>query len=131
MSDSRALPKYIRQRAKSFGYALRGIIRLFRSEPHAWIHLLAATAVIALGRVLTVSAVEWCLLILAIGSVWTAEALNTAVEHTVDLLSPEFQTAAEYAKDAAAGAVLLASLTAAVVGIIVLGPPLVDWWREF
>jgi undecaprenol kinase len=64
------------------------------------------------------------ILLLAIGGVLVAETFNTAMEAFVDLLSPDYHTAAKTAKDVAAGATLLASLTAAGVGLCILGPPL-------
>ena len=65
---------------------------------------------------------EWGLLVLAIGLVWTAEALNSAVEFAVDLASPDYHELAGKAKDVAAGAVLLAALTAIAVAACVFGP---------
>ena len=65
---------------------------------------------------------EWCAVILAIVSVWTAEALNTALEFLTDLASPAFHPLAGMAKDVAAGAVLLASMGAALVGFLIFWP---------
>lgn len=110
-----------RRRLASFGYAIRGIGFLFRTQVHAWFHLAATLGVIAAGFCFSVSASEWCLIILSIGLVWTAEALNTAIEFTVDLASPEHHDLAGKAKDVAAAAVLLASVTAAIIGVIVFG----------
>jgi diacylglycerol kinase (ATP) len=67
---------------------------------------------------------EWCWIVLAIMSVWTAEALNTAFEFLADVASPEFHPLVQQAKDVAAGAVLLSAIGAAVIGLLVLGPPL-------
>ena len=127
MSNSRERRGIIKQRTAAFGYAIRGIIHLLRNEPNAWVHLVATIGVVVVGGLLGVTAVEWCLLALAIGFVWTAEAVNTAVERTVNLVSPEFDRRAGHAKDVAAGAVLLAALTAAIIGGIVLGPRLAGW----
>lgn len=114
----------IRKRIASFVCAGKGIIAL-RSEVHASVHLAATIIVIAAGFWLNVNGLEWALLILSIGLVWVAEAVNTAVECVVDLASPEHHELAGKSKDVAAGAVLLAALTAASVGIIVFGPHLV------
>ncbi len=92
-------------------------------------HLAAAIVVAAVACWLQVDAHDWLWLIAAIGSVWTAELFNTAVERVVDLASPEFHPLAKAAKDVASGAVLIAAIFSAIIGIIVLGPPL--WERCF
>jgi diacylglycerol kinase (ATP) len=55
-------------------------------------------------------------------SVWTAEALNTALEFLADAASPEFHPLVGHAKDVAAGAVLISAAGAVVIGLLVLGP---------
>lgn len=69
-----------------------------------------------------VSALEWAALAMAIALVMAAEALNTAIEHVVDLASPEWHPLARDAKDVAAAAVLICSIGAAVVGLLVFVP---------
>jgi diacylglycerol kinase len=66
-------------------------------------------------------------IVLAAGLVLSAEALNTALEATVDLASPEQHPLARVAKDVGAGAVTLAAITSVLVGLLILGPPL--WER--
>lgn len=105
----------------SFAHALRGL-RVFVSQPNARIHVVAALAVVALGWRLQVSRAEWLALVLAMGLVMAAEALNTALELVVDRASPEWHPLARDAKDAAAAAVLMASACAAVVGLLVFVP---------
>ncbi len=112
----------IRSRLRSFGFAIAGLRVMFRTQFHAWVHLTATLAVIVAALMLSVSRMDWCLLILAIGLVWIGEAANTCVELLVDLVSPEYNELAGKAKDVAAAAVLLASITAAVVGAIVFVP---------
>ncbi len=112
-------------RVRSFGHALRGIAVLLASQHNAWIHGVATLAVGALAAGLGVSLLGWCALILAMIAVWTAEALNTAFELLCDVASPEFHPLVEKAKDVASGAVLIAAIGAAAVGLLVLGPPLV------
>nr|WP_325175567.1 diacylglycerol kinase family protein [Paenibacillus sonchi] len=67
------------------------------------------------------------LLLLAITLVLAAELLNTAIEATIDLVSPEIHPLAKKAKDTAAGAVLLTAVFAAIVGIYVFYHPVMDW----
>jgi diacylglycerol kinase (ATP) len=109
-------------RLRSFVFAGRGIRTMLASQHNAWIHAAAALSVIALGVHLDISRFDWCVLVLAIMSVWTAEALNTAFEFLCDVASPEFHPLVEKAKDVAAAAVLLSAIGAAVVGLIVFAP---------
>lgn len=92
------------------------------SQHNAWLHAAASVAVVAAGAVLGVNRVEWMLLILAMVAVWTAEALNTALEFLCDVASPDFHPLVEKAKDVAAGAVLICALGAAAVGLLVFCP---------
>jgi diacylglycerol kinase (ATP) len=112
----------LRARVRSFVYAGRGISTMLASQHNAWIHAVASACVIAGGLLAGVGRLEWCALVLAIVSVWTAEALNTAFEFLCDVASPEFHPLVAKAKDVAAGAVLIAALGATLVGLFVLGP---------
>jgi diacylglycerol kinase len=110
-------------RAASFGHALRGLRVLLR-QPNARIHAVAAVVVVALGWRLQISVNEWLAVVLAVALVVAAEALNTALELVVDLVSPQWHALARDAKDVAAAAVLVCSAGAAVVGVWVFGPKL-------
>lgn len=110
------------ERFKSFRYALRGIAEVLRTQPNAWLMLLATIVVIAAGLLLHVDRLEWALLATAIILVIITETINTAIEHLTDLASPEYHPLAGQTKDAAAGAVLLAALFALIVAILVFGP---------
>lgn len=109
-------------RIHSFRYALTGVWTMLKSQHNAWIHAFMTVLVMIVGLLLGVSPGEWCWLVLAIMSVWTAEALNTAFEFLADVASPEFHPLVKQAKDVAAGAVLIAAIGAAVIGLLVLGP---------
>lgn len=109
---------------RSFGHAFRGIGDLLRTQANARIHLAATLAVIAAGIGFGLSRVEWVAIVAAIGLVWTAEGVNTAIEAVVDLISPQPHPLARRAKDVAAGAVLLAAIAAAVIGGLIFGPRL-------
>lgn len=108
----------------SFGYALRGIWLVARAERNFQIHVVAVPFVVITAYWVQCTTSEWAILCLAMGLVLVAEALNTAIELVVDLVSPEFNTLAGHAKDVAAGGVLLAAITAVVVALWILGPPL-------
>lgn len=113
---------YLGGRLRSFGYALRGLKLLLQSQHNARIHAAATVVVVAAGVLAGLTAVEWALVALAIAAVWAAEALNTALEFLVDLVSPEHHPLAGKAKDVAAGGVLAAAIGAAVVGVLVFSP---------
>jgi diacylglycerol kinase (ATP) len=125
-TDPSAKPFSTAARLRSFIYAGRGIRTMLASQHNAWVHALASLAVVALAFALSIPRIEWLALILAIVSVWTAEALNTAFEFLCDVASPDFHPLVEKAKDVAAGAVLICALGAAATGLLVLGPPLLE-----
>lgn len=123
-----------RARAASFRHALRGVADLVRSQHNARLHLAATVGVLLAGALLRVGRQEWALLALATAGVWAAEALNTAVEFLADALHPARHPLVGRAKDAGAAGVLLASAGALVVGLLVFGPPLMEWcatWNPF
>ncbi len=95
---------------------------MLKSQHNAWVHTAATGAIILAGVFFGISAGEWCWLVSAIMAVWTAEALNTAFELLADVASPEFHPLVKQAKDVAAGAVLIAAIGSAVIGLLVLGP---------
>lgn len=111
--------RLLRSRITSFADAARGIWVSLRTQRNAQIQTVAAIAVIITGVLLPFSAGEWLAVILAIGCVMSTEAMNTAVEHLADAAVPQRHPLIRNAKDAAAGAVLLASLAAVgVAGVI-------------
>src|SRR5512133_60431 len=91
-------------RLRSFRYAFAGVWTMLRSQHNAWMHAAATVAVTAAGLALRLSPGEWCWIVLAVVSVWTAEALNTAFEFLCDVASPEFPPMVKHSKDVAAGA---------------------------
>jgi len=111
-------------RLKSFVYAGRGIRTMLVSQHNAWIHAAATGAAVVAGFALRLGRFECLALVLAIVSVWTAEALNTAFEFLCDVASPEFHPLVERAKDVAAGAVLICAVGAVVTAAFVFAPHL-------
>jgi diacylglycerol kinase (ATP) len=109
-------------RLRSFKFAFAGIGTMLKSQQNAWIHAFATFFVVVSGFVLELTPAEWCWLVLAIIAVWTAEALNTAIEFLSDVTSPEFHPLVKKAKDVAAGAVLITAIGAIIIGLLVLGP---------
>ena len=117
-------------RIRSVGHALRGVALMLHTQHNAWIHWAATVLVIVAGLALQIEAAGWLWIVLAIVAVWTAEALNTALELLADVASPEFHPLVKQAKDVAAGAVLIAAPGSVMVGLLILGPPLVELvWR--
>ena len=114
----------LRKRLKSFKYAFEGIADLIISEPNAKIHLLAAIVAVSMGFYFKITIYEWCFVVFAIAFVLSAEAFNTAIEYLTNLVSPEFHPLAKKTKDVAAGAVLLAALGSAIIGLIIFLPKL-------
>jgi diacylglycerol kinase (ATP) len=117
--------EYFRKRLQSFGYAFRGVAILLRSQPNARIHLLAALIVVVLAYSLECSHTEWAILLLTIGTVFTAEAFNTALEFLTDLVSPEYHDLAGKTKDVAAAAVLFTAIIAIGVAIFIFLPKII------
>ena len=109
-------------RLRSFSYAGRGIFLTLASQHNAWIHAAATVAVVITGFYLKISRMEWGLVVLASAAVWTAEALNTAIEFLADAVTTERRPLIGDAKDVAAGAVLITALAAVIVGVLVFQP---------
>lgn len=110
------------KRAKSFTHAWRGIGVFIRTTRNAWIHFAILALAILAGIYFHISVTEWLFVVLAAGLVLVAEAFNTAIEIDIDLTSPEYHPFARDTKDVAAGAVLIASVTAALTGVIIFAP---------
>jgi diacylglycerol kinase (ATP) len=119
-----AQPGSLGRLVRSFGYAFRGVCFVLATQANARIHAGVSVVVVALGFFLGLSQLEWCAVIAAIGLVWTAEALNTVFETLIDLVSPEHHPLAGRVKDVAAGAVLCATVTSAILGAMIFIPKL-------
>lgn len=119
-----------------FVYAGRGVWHCLRCERNFRFHLTAAVYVLALATRFSLTRAEWAVLLLVIGLVLAAEAVNTAVEQAVDLASPHRSNRARVAKDVAAGAVLLCAITALAIAAALFWRPAVwsaiisDWGTQ-
>lgn len=107
---------------KSFSFATSGIMMAIKNERNLRIHLTIALIMIILGFIFSISAVEWVLLLLAIGGMISLEILNTAIERLVDLVTLDFHPLAKQAKDLAAGAVFSFAIICVIIGMIIFGP---------
>ena len=110
------------KRAKSLVHAGRGLYVFAKTTHNAWIHFVALIAVLIMGVFFHITRIEWVMVILASGLVLTAEAFNTSIEFDIDLTSPEYHPYARDTKDVAAAAVLIASVTAGLIGVLVFFP---------
>jgi len=117
---------FLQTRAHSFHNAFAGVWYVLRTQKNAWIHSIATLLVVLFAAWLNLSVRDWAVLILAIGLVWTAELINTAIEVIVDLASPHRHPLAKIGKDVGAAAVVIAAFSAAILGFLILGPPLWD-----
>jgi diacylglycerol kinase len=104
-----------------FGEAARGVKRGVRREANFFVHFFFAALVVAAAAVLQCTLMEWCLLVGCIGAVLAAELFNSALETLFHALDPETKGRTIGCLDIAAGAVLTACATAAVIGVLVLG----------
>lgn len=111
-------------RVQSLGYALAGWLYMLRHQKNTRIMSLASIVVFVVAFWLQIDNIGWAVLIVAITGVWMAEFLNAAVEAVVNLASPEFHPMAKVAKDVAAAAVLLGAVASVLIGLLILGPPL-------
>jgi diacylglycerol kinase (ATP) len=114
----------------SVNCAIEGIIHTARTQKHMRWHFLAALVLLPTVLFLRVSALEFTLLTVSICFVLFAELLNTAIEAVVDLVTPDYHPAAKIAKDVAAGAVLVASIGAAVMGYLILSKYIFPVYKE-
>ena len=120
-------------RIRSVRCATNGIWVMIATQHNAWIHAVATLIVVIAGFYFRLTRAEWCWIILAIVSVWTAEALNTAFEFLTDVAAPQFHPTAARAKDVASGAVLITAIGSVLIGMLILGPHVwlnVSGWRS-
>ena len=125
--NSKLQPKIKRQRL-SFRHAFDGLKELWANEQNAHVHMAATILVIICGIGFHVSAMEWCVLLLTVGAVWSAEAMNSAVERVVDLAADGMiHPLAKASKDLAAGAVLIFAIVSVPIGLIIFLPKFITF----
>lgn len=107
---------------KSFGYAIKGVKHLLRTEQNARIHLTAAVLAFFLSVAFHITRVEAMIIFIAVTMVFALEIINTAIEKILDFLHPDSHSVIGEVKDALAGAVLIAAFIAAVVAVLIFYP---------
>lgn len=116
----------IAKRLKSFTYAFHGLKVLFQEEHNSWIHLFVTVCVIIAGVLLKLSVLEWVAVAFAVGLVFSGEIFNSAIEDLSDVVCPERDERIKKVKDLAAAAVLVNAITAAVIGLLVFVPKIIQ-----
>lgn len=109
-------------RIKSVGYAFKGAFLLIKTEASIKIQVCIALVVTVAGFYYDISNMEWIMQIFAIGMIMGIEGLNTAIEKTADFIQPEFDDKIGFIKDISAGAVMLVSIAASIIGLIIYAP---------
>ena len=118
--------EFFHSRIESFGHAFRGWGYVLKTQHNARIHAVVAIAVFTVAFWLRLPARDWAVLLLTVTMVFAAEFINTAIEAVVDLASPQKHPLAKVGKDVGAAAVLIAALAAVLIGLLILGPPLLE-----
>lgn len=113
-------------RLRSLTHAFAGLRDLLLTQHNARIHAAATVAIIIAGLLVQLTRHEWCWIILAIIAVWTAEALNTALERLADALCPQQHPLIKQSKDLAAAAVLITALGAIILAALIFLPHLLE-----
>lgn len=126
VSRDKLKEKGFKRLIKSFKYAIEGIKYAFKYEQNIIVHTLVMILVIILGIVLKINYFEWLICLILFGLVIATEMINTSIEAVVDLACPKIDPLAKIAKDTASGAVLVFALTAAVSGLLIFLPKIIE-----
>nr|WP_223280549.1 diacylglycerol kinase [Virgibacillus halodenitrificans] len=110
------------KRSVGFTFAWNGLKEVTRTERNFRIHLFITALVLTIGFLVELNWLEWCIVIFAIGFVLVTEVTNSAIEKMIDYLNPAIHPSAKIIKDMAAGAVLIAAIIAALIGLIIFLP---------
>lgn len=114
-------------RLQAIKIAFEGIKHVLTYEPNARVHAAFTVVVFLAAGLLRLPRLEWVILLLTVGLVWTAEVFNTAIENAVDVIKPDYDPKAKTIKDISAGAVLISVLVSILVGLFIFGPHLWNW----
>ena len=116
----------LKDRLKSFGFAINGLKLLLKNEHNARVHLVASIGVIIGCFVFTLSTIEICLVLFSIGLVFITELLNTAIENISNFVEPEWNKKIGEIKDYSAAAVLIAALVSCLIGLVIFIPKFLE-----
>ena len=110
----------------SFKYAIEGIWTSFKKERNMKIHIFIMILVIIAGIILKINKSEWIICIILFAIVIGSELFNTSIETIVDMVMPEKNEKAKIAKDVSAGAVLVVAIGAAIIGLVIFVPRILN-----
>ena len=116
-----------KSRWRSIRCALQGMKYVLFTQENTWVHALISGAVLALGLWLSLTRIEWVVILFTMALVWVTEILNTVFEILIDIINPQPHPTIRIAKDVSAAAVLLTAFVSIMIGLLILGPPL--WAR--
>lgn len=123
--EKQRIPFSFKARLLSFKHAFNGITDFFQTEHNALVHLVIAILAVGFGIWLSISTLEWIIIICLIGIVFIAELFNTAIEKLGDSVTRDYNETIKKAKDFSAAAVFIAALTAVIIGLIIFIPPMI------
>lgn len=109
--------------------AAKGFVKTVRDERNLQIHLLATALVLLAGAFFQVKIWEWIVLLLVCGSIIVLEFLNTIVEKVVDFMSPKMSSYVKTVKDMMAATVLIAAIGSVIIGILIFGPYILNFFN--
>jgi diacylglycerol kinase len=115
-----------KSRMASFRYALAGCLYMLRYQKNVRIQAIFTVLVAALGLWVGLPPLAWAILVLVIAVNVIVEFINSSIEAAVNLATSDIHPMARVAKDVAAGTSLVAAVSAAIIGGLVIGPPLLD-----
>lgn len=132
-SESRAEQKKrgLKRFFKSFSYSIDGLKYAYKYEQSMFIHITMLCFVIIFGLILRISKIEWIICIILCGLVIATELINTSIEAVVDLTCPKIHPLAKIAKDTASAAVFVFAITAAISGVIIFIPKIIDFIKLY
>lgn len=119
-----AKESFLKNRVRSVGYAFKGLFLLLRTESSIKIQFVIALLVTVAGFYFEISTTEWIMQLFAIGMVMGIEGLNTAIEKLSDYIQPKEDPKIGFIKDISAGAVMIVSIIASIIGLIIYLPKL-------
>lgn len=111
-----------------FAYAWNGLVELIKSEKNFKIHFIVTIIILILSLILKLTAIEWTIILLTIGSVLIAETFNTVIERIIDYVKPDIHPIAKHIKDISAGGVLIAAFISVIIGIIIYLPKIIAFF---
>lgn len=129
MKYSLIIENIVMRLLKSFGYALKGLFYYFRMKGNVRIHLVSSTLAIFCSFMLELDVIEWSIILLCIGVVLSAEAINTSIEILTDMVSPNYHEKAGILKDIAAAAVFILAVTSFIIALLIFTPKITHYFE--